>query len=297
VSAGERPPLARVWLAALRPRTLVASLVPVAVGSALASAEGALRPMVGLVCVLAALALQIATNLANDVFDYLHEIDGAARLGPVRVTQAGWLTPAEMLTATALALGVAALAGSYLVWIGGLPILLIGLASMLGALAYSAGPFPLASHGLGEIAAFGFFGVIAVTGTHYLHGGAFSAAALAVSIPVAALVALIMAVNNLRDIESDRAAGKRTLAVRIGDPAARALCGSLVALAFVWALGLGLLGRAPGVLLAWLALPLALALVRDVRRARAGAEFNRALAGAARLHAVYGGLLALGLAL
>jgi 1,4-dihydroxy-2-naphthoate polyprenyltransferase len=296
-SPGARPPLPQVWLAALRPRTLVASLVPVAVGSALASAEGALQPLVALVCAFAALALQIATNLANDAFDFMHQIDSAARLGPVRVTQAGWLTPRQVLAATGVALGVAAVAGLYLVSIGGLPIFAIGVASMLGALAYSAGPWPLASLGLGEVSAFLFFGVIAVTGTHYLHTGAFSAAAFGTSIPVAALVALIMAVNNLRDVDTDRAAGKRTLAVRIGAQAARQLCIGLVALAFAWTLGLGLVRAAPGALLPWLALPLALFLLRDVQRAQAGIEFNQALAGAARLHAVYGMLFALGLAL
>jgi 1,4-dihydroxy-2-naphthoate polyprenyltransferase len=290
-----RPTRARAWWSAIRPRTLGASLVPVAVGSALALGEGRLRASVALACAAAALALQIGTNLVNDALDFLNRIDTHERLGPTRVTLAGWLSAREVLAAAALAFVSALLCGVYLASVGGAPIVWIGLASIAAAVCYSAGPFPLASHGLGEVVAFLFFGVIAVTGSAYLHLERWSAQALAVSLPVAALVSAIMAVNNLRDIETDARSGKRTVAVRIGAPAARTAYTALVTGAYAAALALALTRGS-----AWLLLPLASAglaygVVRELRAARSGPQFNLALAHTARLHMVYGALLAIAL--
>ena len=274
-AAPSRPTRMRAWWSAIRPRTLGASLIPVAVG--------------------AALALQIGTNLVNDALDFLNRIDTAERIGPTRVTLAGWLSARAVLAGAGLAFGTALACGAYLVAVGGAPILWIGLASLAAAVGYSGGPFPLASHGLGEVAAFLFFGVVAVTGSAYLHLDRVSASALAASMPIAALVSAIMAVNNLRDIETDRRSGKRTLAVRIGAAAARRMYTALLAGAYAAALTLAWLLGSAWLLLPLASAPLALGAARRLHEARSGPEFNLALAGTARLHAVYGGLLCVAL--
>ena len=295
-AAGSRPSRARAWWSAIRPRTLGASLVPVAVGAALALAEDQLRAGVALACAAAALALQIGTNLVNDALDFLNRIDTSERIGPTRVTLAGWLPARAVLGGAGLAFGAALACGVYLVAVGGAPILWIGLAALAAAVGYSAGPFPLASHGLGEVAAFVFFGVVAVTGSAYLHLERLSADALVASAPIAALVSAIMAVNNLRDIETDARSGKRTLAVRMGAPAARSLYAALVAAAYGCALALAWMRGNAWLLLPLASLPLARDAIRGLRAAQSGPEFNLALAHTARLHAVYGLLLCAALA-
>ena len=285
------------WWRAARPRTLGASLVPVAVGSAVAHAQGALRPGVGLACAAAALLLQVAANWANDAQDFLGGVDTAGRRGQARAAQSGWIDPDALLRAALLAVALAAAIGAWLVSVGGAAILAVGLLACAGALGYSGGPFPLAAHGLGELAAFVFFGVVAVAGTSYLHSGAVSGLALAASLPVGALVTGIMVVNNLRDRESDAAAGRRTLAVRIGDRATRGLYAALLVLAFAVPplLWLGL-GAGPWAMASLAAAPLAARAWRGLRGARDGAGFEAALGGTARLHAAFGALLALGIA-
>jgi 1,4-dihydroxy-2-naphthoate octaprenyltransferase len=291
-----RPSKLRALALAARPRTLGASLVPVLVGSALARAQGAFDARVLAGCAVAALALQVAANLANDAFDHARGIDTPERLGPPRATAQGWLAYREVLAAAFAALGLALLAGIRLVARGGWPILAIGLGSMAGALVYSAGPLPLAALGLGELAAFAFFGPIAVAGTHYLHAGAFAPLSVLAALPVGALVANLMLVNNLRDLASDARAGKRTLPVRIGAGGGRRLYAALVGLAFGAAAAIAL-RAAPGAWIAFLATPLALGAVRSVSRARSGPEYGACLVDTARLHAVFGALYALGIAL
>jgi 1,4-dihydroxy-2-naphthoate octaprenyltransferase len=292
----ERPSKLHALLLATRPRTLGAALVPVAVGSALAHASGAFDAGVLALCAAAALALQAAANLSNDALDFARGVDAPGRLGPPRATAQGWLSQREVLGATAAALLLALLAGSALVARGGWPIAALGLASMAAALGYSAGPFPLAWHGLGEVAAFAFFGPIAVAGTHYLHTGRFSRAAVLAALPVGALVANLMLVNNLRDRSGDARAGKRTLAVRLGLRGGRRLYAALVGLAFGAAGALGWYA-ARGAWLAFLAAPLAANAVRHVAYARAEEDFAGRLLETARLHAVFGALYALGIAL
>jgi 1,4-dihydroxy-2-naphthoate octaprenyltransferase len=292
----QRPSKSRALLLAARPRTLGAALVPVAVGSALARASGAFDARVFMLCALAALALQVAANLANDALDFARGVDAPGRLGPPRATAQGWLRPREVLGATGAALLLALLAGSALVARGGWPIAALGLASMAAALAYSAGPFPLAWHGLGELAAFTFFGPIAVAGTYYLHTSHFSRAAVLAALPVGALVANLMLVNNLRDRSGDARAGKRTLAVRLGIRGGCRLYAALVGLAF-GAAGALAWHAARGAWLAFLAAPLAASAVRRVARARSEEDFAGRLIETARLHAVFGALYALGIAL
>lgn len=290
------PSIALAWIHAARPRTLVASVVPVLVGSATALADGRHEAVVTLVCVVAALLLQVATNLANDAIDHLRGIDSEVRLGPTRVTQAGWLSPRTVLAGTSVVLAAAVACGIYLTWVGGPAILAIGVLAILAALGYSAGPFPLSTNGLGEAAAFLFFGVIATTGASYLHGRVFSVDALLASLPVGALITGIMVVNNLRDIPTDAASGKRTLAVRLGEARTRALYAALLILAFasapILAARIGAGAFAPlG------ALPLAASPLRQVRGTASGSDLNHALAATARLLTVYGLLLAAGIAL
>ena len=283
-----------VWLAAMRPRTWPASLVPVVVGLAVAAGAGRVDAFIAIATIVSALALQVTTNLANDYWDHARGIDHGERLGPVRATQSGLLAPEAVRRAVWISLTVAVVAGVPLVWRGGVPIVLIGLTSMLCAVAYSAGPYPLASLGLGELLAFVFFGLVAVAGTTYLHLAHVPAAALLAGAAVGCFAAAIMSVNNLRDIPTDAPAGKRTLAVRIGVERARVLYGVLLASAFLLAVVLAVYEGRWGPLSVGLVAPLAVNEVRAVA-ARRGAELNLSLAGTARLELLFGALLAAGL--
>ena len=298
MTAATRPAAAplHAWWLAIRPRTLGASLVPVAVGTAVAHAEGGARLDVAALCAAAAALMQIAANLANDALDFLGGVDGDDRLGPARVSASGLLPPRRVLAAAVGALAAAAALGVALVFRGGWPIAGVGAACILAAWSYSGGPLRLAARGLGELAAFVFFGLVAVMFTTYLQLDRFAPLAALAALPIGAGVAALMAVNNLRDVHSDRAAGKRTLAVRLGPRRARTLVELLVLGAPLGALALALVPgvRAAGVL-PLAALPLAIALVGSVRDASSAREWGRALGGAARLHAVVGVLLCAGL--
>jgi 1,4-dihydroxy-2-naphthoate polyprenyltransferase len=282
------------WLAAARPRTLSAAFAPVLVGLAVAMREQPLHWPTAAATLCAALLIQVGTNLANDYYDFVNGADTPDRLGPPRITQAGLAAPAAVRRVALTVLALAAVIGAYLVTIGGWPILTIGVLSLVCSLAYTGGPWPLASHGLGEVFVFLFFGVLAVNGTVWLQTGRLSTLALCASLPVACLVTAILVINNLRDIPTDARAGKRTLAVRIGATATRGEYLLLVTAAFLCPPLLSRLAG-PGVLLALAALPLALGEARALWR-RTGAELNRSLAGTARLHLVFGVLLAIGLA-
>lgn len=274
------------WLAATRPRTLGATAVPVAVGLALAAVAGPLDRTIAAMTLVAALLLQVATNFANDYYDALHGADGPDRLGPPRLAQAGPAARRAMGWATAVLVVLAALAGIPLVLHGGWPILGLGVAALVCAVAYTGGPLPLAYLGLGDVFVFVFFGPVAVCGTYWLQRGTVHGSAFLLSIPIGALAAAILVVNNLRDIRSDARVGKRTLAVHLGPDSTRGLYVALVALAFAAAALAG----------AWLplaAMPLAVLESRRLFR-REGRELNASLGGTARLHAVFGLLLAAG---
>ena len=287
----------RAWLAAARPATLLAALAPIAVGTAVAAAEGRARPALAALALATALLLQIAANLANDLFDFEKGADTAERRGPARAVASGWIAPAAMRRAVVAVVAAAALAGLGLVAAGGWPIALAGLLSLGAALAYTGGPFPLGYHGLGDVCVFAFFGLVGVAGSHYVQAGEASPLAFAAALPVGLLVTAILAVNNLRDLDTDARAGKRTLAVRIGARATRVYYDALLAAAFaVPAALVALRALAPAGLLPLLSLPLALGLARAVARAADGPSFNAALAGTARLAAVFSLLFALGIA-
>jgi 1,4-dihydroxy-2-naphthoate octaprenyltransferase len=280
---------------AARPRTLVAAVVPVAVGTAVAAHEGSVRPLAALAALAGALLIQVATNLVNDYYDFVRGADTAERVGPTRVTQAGLIAPSRVLAAAGLVALAAMGLGSYLVWLGGWPIVIIGLLSLLAGFAYTGGPYPLGYHGLGDVFVFVFFGIVAVSGTAYVQTGSWSSLAFAASIPVGALSTALIVVNNLRDAATDAKTGKRTLAVRLGESFVRGEYVSLLVLAFATPLALWALGRvSPLAMLAWIALPLALAPLRLVRREQ-GAALNRGLALTARLQLAFGLLFAIGL--
>ncbi len=292
----DRPAGWRVWVLAARVPTLVAAVAPVLVGTAAGAREASFRPLPFLAALVAALLIQVGTNYANDLFDFLKGADTPERAGPTRVTARGLVTPEQMRRAVVLTFGLAVLVGLYLVWAGGWPILAIGLLSIACGLLYTAGPWPLAYLGLGDLFVFVFFGVVAVTGSAYLQAGHFSTLALAASVPVGLLVTDILVINNLRDIPTDRAAGKRTLAVRLGDRATRLQYAVFLAVAYAVPPVLWLAGLAgPGVLLAWLSLPLAWRLGRAVLGSAAGPALNPVLKRTGQLLLLYSSLLAGGL--
>lgn len=296
--AGAKPSRASVWLMAVRPATLPAAVAPVLVGLAVAIGQGVFRPLPAAAAIAVALLLQVAANLANDLFDFRSGADRADRLGPPRVAAMGLIGQRELAIATAVVVGAAGLVGLYLVSIGGVPFLLIGAAAIVSLLAYTGGPWPYGYHGLGELFVFAFFGVVAVAGTAFVQLDRWDGLALAASIPVGALITAILVVNNLRDITTDARAGKRTLAVMLGDRGAVVEYLALLAIAFVAPLVIVVAGMAPvTVVLAYLSLPLAIPLIRKVRAGGDPRRLNPVLKGTARLSLVYAALFAVGLAL
>ena len=287
----------RTWIMASRPRTLTASIVPVVVGTAVAVRDGVFNPWVALAALFSAVMIQVGTNLANDLFDFKKGADTHTRLGPTRVTSARLLTPREVEIGMWVVFGLAAASGLYVIYVGGWPMLVIGVASILAGVAYTAGPFPLGYNGLGDLAVFIFFGLVAVLGTYYAQARAVTLGAVLAAVPVGALATAILVVNNVRDADTDRAAGKRTLAVLLGRGAARAEYAVLLTLAYAAPLALWLLrGASVWALLPLLTLPVAVRLARVVITTE-GPALNRALAGTAQLLALYGVLFALGIAL
>ena len=292
----ERPNAARIWLLAARPRTLPAAVAPVLVGTALAATEGVFKPVTFLAALLAALFIQIGTNLSNDYSDARRGADTDDRLGPVRVTAGGLVPPRQVLIATWVAFGLAVVAGSYLIATAGWELLLVGAASILAGVLYTGGPRPYGYEGLGEAFVFLFFGVVAVSGSYFAQTERLTPEALMMAIPVGLLASAILVVNNVRDIETDRRAGKRTLAVRLGRPATRRLYTAMVAGAFLtvpipWLFG----DLGPALLISWITIGLAWPLVSTVRTRRDGPALNRALGGTGRLQLAFCLLLALGI--
>lgn len=294
----EPPSTLRVWLMGARTHTLPAAAAPVLAGGGLAAAEGAFALLPFLAALAGALAIQVGANFANDYFDYVKGADTEARRGFTRVTQAGLAPPARVRRWIAGAFGAACVPGLYLVWVGGWPILVVGLASMAAALAYTGGPFPLGYHGLGEVFVFVFFGLVAVAGTHYVQALRFEPESLLAGAGVGAFTSAILVVNNLRDRETDARAGKRTLAVRLGARGSRLeYAGLLAAAAAAPAAGAAWLGWSPWALAATAAVAAALPAARKVLGSVDAAELDAALAWTGRAVALYGMALGLGLVL
>jgi len=301
----------RAWLIAARPHTLPAAAAPVVVGSALAYHDDVFAPLPAIAALLGAALIQIGTNFANDYYDAQTGADEDA-VGFTRVTQAGLLPERRVKTAMIATFGAAIALGTTLVYVGGVPILVVGLASVAAGVLYTGGPYPFGYYGLGDLFVFVFFGVVAVTATYYVQAtaamagvgpfptwvpeGTVTAEAVVASLPMAALITNILVVNNVRDIESDRRAGKRTLAVLIGYTWSRVEFLALFGLAYVvpvWfalqpAFGLG-------ALLPLLTLPLAAFVARTVLTERSEAALNPTLERTGQLVAVYALLFAIGL--
>jgi 1,4-dihydroxy-2-naphthoate polyprenyltransferase len=288
----------RLWLVAARPRTLPAAVSPVLVGTALAGSEDVFHPLRFVAALVGSIFIQIGTNLSNDYSDARRGADTEDRLGPVRVTAGGLMPPRTVLVGTYVAFGVAVAAGLYLTAVAGWELLVVGIASILAGVLYTGGPRPYGYEGLGELFVFLFFGVVAVVGSYFVQVEDLRWEAFALSVPVGLLAAAILVVNNVRDIETDRRAGKRTLAVKLGRDSATRLYGAMLAIAFVapvviWLAG----GLSAWLLLSLAALPLAPPLIRTVRTRRDGPALNGALAGTGRLLAVFSILLAAGVLL
>ncbi|MEQ1854853.1 MAG: 1,4-dihydroxy-2-naphthoate polyprenyltransferase [Longimicrobiales bacterium] len=286
------------WGLAARPKTLTAAAAPVIVGTSLAAYHGALALLPALAALLGAILIQIATNLANDYYDFVRGGDTAERVGPVRVTQAGLIAPATVRRAMIVVLVSAFVPGAYLVSVAGWPIVVIGLVSLACAVLYTGGPYPLAYHGLGDLFVFVFFGLVAVGGTYYVQALAWPADALLAGAGLGALSTALLVVNNLRDVRTDTLAGKRTLAVRLGPRATKVEYALLLALAAaVPVVGVASRGWPAATLAALLVAPLCVAPLRTVFGHTDVRELLPALGATARVVAAYGLLLALGFTL
>jgi 1,4-dihydroxy-2-naphthoate polyprenyltransferase len=300
---GERPTAptpssVRIWMAAARVRTLPAAVAPVLVGTALAGYLHVFHPLRFVAALIGAVFIQVGTNLSNDYSDARRGADTEDRLGPVRITAGGLVPPKRVLVATYVSFGVAVLAGVYLIVVAGWQLLLVGAASILAGVLYTGGPRPYGYEGLGELFVFLFFGIVAVAGSFFVQLGHLDWEAFALAVPVGLLAAAILMVNNIRDIDTDRRAGKGTLAVRLGRARARLLYSSMVYGAYVLVPVTWLFGpMKPWVLLPWLTMPVAGPVVRVVRNRADGPSLNQALAHTGLLQLAFCMLLAAGLLL
>lgn len=285
------------WIEAARPRTLPAAVAPVLVGSGLAAGDGVFLWGAFLAALVGALAIQIAANFANDVSDAERGADTSARTGPKRMVASGVVSSTAMWRAVAAALGVATVAGAYLIVVAGWVVVAIGLVSIAAMLTYVGGPAPYGYRGLGEVAVFVFFGLVATVGTRYVFDRTAPPAAWLLGAVMGLLAAAILVANNLRDIETDRLAGKRTLAVMIGDGRTRTLYIALVVVGFSLVVIGAIFAITPvETALAAFAAPLAAPLIRRARTAREPVQLVRLLSGTARLQLILGALLSVGAA-
>jgi len=294
---GPRPPRLHAWWVAIRPATLPAAVGPVLVGLGVAVGMGVFATLPALGCLVVALMLQIASNVGNDLADFRSGVDTHERLGPPRAAALGLLSEREMLAGLAVIVGLAGLVGLYLAWVGGLIIVILGLAAIASAFLYTSGPWPYGYHGLGEVFVFIFFGLVAVAGTTYLQTLSWEPLAFAAAVPVGALITAVLVVNNLRDLDTDRASGKRTLAVMLGAQSARLEYDALLALAYLVPLALTVAeAGSVALLLPLLSLPMAVPLATIVHAGGDPRRLNAVLKRTARTSLVFSLLLAIGLA-
>jgi 1,4-dihydroxy-2-naphthoate octaprenyltransferase len=288
----------RIWLMAARIRTLPASVAPVLVGTALAGFQHVFHPLRFLAALVGAMFIQVGTNLSNDYSDARRGADAEDRLGPVRVTAGGLVPPRRVLLATYISFGVAVLAGIYLIVVAGWQLVLVGAASILAGVLYTGGPRPYGYEGLGELFVFLFFGIVAVAGSYFVQVKHLDWEAFALAVPVGLLAAAILVVNNVRDIETDRRAGKRTLAVRLGRTRTRSLFAAMVYVSYLLAPVTWLFGPlSPWLMITWLTVPIAAGIVRLVRNRVDGPSLNQALAQTGMLQLAFCTLLSAGLLL
>jgi 1,4-dihydroxy-2-naphthoate octaprenyltransferase len=285
----------RVWIEAARLRTLPAAVVPVLTGTALAHAHGAAHLGRAAICLGFALLVQVGTNFANDYFDFVQGVDTPARVGPRRAVAAGLVSPRRMLAATGLVLGLAFGTGLLLVHEGGWILLPIGSVSIVCALAYTGGPFPLGYHGLGDLFVFVFFGLVAVDTTYFVQAGRITPDVTSCAAAIGLLAANILVANNYRDLETDRVAGKRTLVVRFGRRFAVWQYGLSATVALMCPPGLLLFGYRWPVLLPLILAPWAAGLASRLANSQQPGEQIALLGATARFLAAFGGLLCAGI--
>jgi 1,4-dihydroxy-2-naphthoate polyprenyltransferase len=286
--------MVRIWVMAARLRTLPAAVAPVLVGTALAGTEDRFRVGAFIAALLGAIFIQVGTNLSNDYSDARRGADTEDRLGPVRVTAGGLVPPRQVLMATYITFGLAVVCGAYLVYVAGPLLLAIGAASILAGVLYTGGPRPYGYEGLGEVFVFLFFGIVAVAGSYFVQQERLEWEAFALAVPVGLLAAAILVVNNVRDIDTDRRAGKRTLAVRLGRPRSRTLFSAMLLVADVALIPVAF-ALSAWVLLPVLTLPLAARLARTVRAHVDGPTLNAALARTGMLQLAFCVLLSVGI--
>ncbi len=292
------PNPARIWVMAARPKTLPLGVAPVLVGTALAGYLHVFHPLRFVAALLGSVFIQIGANLSNDYSDARRGADTEDRLGPVRVTAGGLVPPRQVLIATYVTFGLAVLCGVYLIAVAGWQLLLIGVASIIAGVLYTGGPRPYGYEGLGELFVFLFFGFAAVAGSYFAQVRDFSWESLVLSVPIGLIAAAVLVVNNTRDIDTDRRANKRTLAVRIGRENSRRMFSSMVLVAYPVVLIPWVFGPLSAwLLLPFLSLPLAQSVIRTVTTHADGPSLNRALAKTGQLQLVFCVLLAAGLLL
>jgi 1,4-dihydroxy-2-naphthoate octaprenyltransferase len=282
------------WVLGARPRTWPASVVPVAVGTGAAAAAGHAVWWRAVLAAVVALALQVGTNYANDYSDGVRGTD-TKRVGPLRLVASGLASPGAVKRATAAAFAVAAAAGLALAAVSSWWLVVVGAASIAAGWLYTGGPRPYGYAGLGEVFVFVFFGLVATTGTAYVQVGRVTGLAVSASLPVGLLAVAMLVVNNLRDLQGDLLAGKRTLAVRLGSPATRRAYAACLLVPF--ALTVVIAARRPWALIGLLALPLAVGPVRRVLAGEEGRGLIEVLGATGRAQLALGALLAIGVAL
>jgi 1,4-dihydroxy-2-naphthoate polyprenyltransferase len=288
----------RIWVMAARPKTLPLGVAPVFVGTALAGYLHIFHPLRFVAALLGSVFIQIGANLSNDYSDAHRGADTEDRLGPVRVTAGGLVPPRQVLIATYVTFGLAVLCGAYLIAVAGWQLLLIGVASIIAGVLYTGGPRPYGYEGLGEVFVFLFFGIAAVAGSYFAQVRDFSWESLVLSAPIGLIAAAVLVVNNTRDIDTDRRANKRTLAVRIGRERSRKMYATMVLIAYPIALIPWLFGPLRAwLLLPLLTLPLAAGVIRIVSTHSDGPSLNRALAKTGQLQLFFCVLLSVGLLL
>ena len=286
----------KIWIEAARPKTLAAAFVPVLIGASLAYSEHTFNLIASLVALLCAFLIQIGTNFANDYYDAQKGADNDERVGFTRATATGLITPAMMMRATIITMGLAFVFGLYLVWHAGWVILLIGILSLIFGIAYTGGPYPLGYNGLGDIFVFIFFGIIAVMGTFYVNALHWSMLAFWVSLPAGALSVNILVINNLRDIETDAPAGKRTLGVMFGENALRWEYLLMIFLSFAIPPHLFFRDHFSWLIfLPFLTIPLAVILIKNIWQERKKTHFNKILEKTAQFMILFGLLFSIGL--
>ncbi len=286
------------WVAAARPKTLPAALGPILPGAVLAWSEGKFRGLIVLAALISALLLQISVNIANDYFDFINGIDTPERLGPKRAAASGLLSLKSMRRGMIILTFLIIASGSYLVYVGGIPILAVGIASIISVFLYSAGPFPLSSNALGDLFVFLFFGPVAVCGTYYVQTLSIGYGIAAYSVSIGMLITAILVVNNFRDIDTDRRGNKRTLAVILGKKMMIAEYCFLLFTAYLVPVVLVIVSDVSSfILLVLITLPLSVPLIRDMAGRAGGKDLNRTLAGTARLSLLFSLFLSIGIAM